>query len=122
MSSLKAFTFSQRRGFTLIEIMIVVGILGIVLAIAGPTWIRQREQARNRACQENLQKIDGAKEQWALENNEPTGTAVGWGDLVAADGSLYLRSQPVCSAGGVYTVGAVSTTPICSLGGEHVLQ
>lgn len=53
------------KGFTLVEIMIVVAIIGIIIAIAVPAFLRARENSRGRACQENLSKIDGAKEQYA---------------------------------------------------------
>lgn len=104
------------RAFTIVEIMIVVAILGIILAIAGPTWIRQRTLSQQRVCQENIMKIEGAKEVWALETFQ-AGTAVpGWGDLVAADGSGYLKQQPACPADGTYTLGAVSDLVTCTIG------
>lgn len=108
---------SQRphRGFSLIEIMIVVSILGIILAIAGPTWWRQRLLSQSRVCQENMTKIDGAKEQWALENNKEGTAEPVWSDLVAGDGSGYLKSTPECPASGSYTIGAVETAARCTI-------
>ncbi len=60
----------MKKGFTLVEIMIVVAIIGIIIAIAVPAFLRARENARGRACQENLSKIDGSKEMWALEEKK----------------------------------------------------
>ena len=57
----------RTKGFTLVEIMIVVAIIGIIIAIAVPAFLRARENARGRACQENLMKLDGSTEQWALD-------------------------------------------------------
>jgi prepilin-type N-terminal cleavage/methylation domain-containing protein len=107
------------KGFTLVEIMIVVAIIGILIAIAVPGFIRARTQSRNRACQENLTKIDGAKEQWALENNAAAGDAVAMADLVEADGSGYLKSDPVCPEGGTYDTTTVGADPTCDVGGDH---
>ena len=107
------------KGFTLVEIMIVVAIIGILIAIAVPGFVRAREQSRNRACQENLTKIDGAKEQWALETNAAAGDAVASTDLVGAD--LYIKRDPVCPASGTYTYGNVGVDPTCSIGGQHAL-
>jgi len=52
---------SSTKGFTLVEIMIVVAIIGILVGIAVPGFIRARTQSQGKACCENLQKIDGAK-------------------------------------------------------------
>ena len=115
------------KGFTLVEIMIVVAIIGILIAIAVPGFVRARTASRARACQENLSKIDGAKEQWALENNAAPGAAVAAADIFATDGTSYVKADPAtfltdgCPGGGAYTVGNVGTAPTCSLGGDHVL-
>jgi type II secretion system protein G len=111
------------KGFTLVEIMIVVAIIGILIAIAVPGFVRARTQSRNRACQENLTKIDGAKEQWALENNKAPTDACAMTNLVTADPTTsYMKKVPVCPEGGTYTVGAVGTDPTCSKGGQHSLS
>ena len=100
------------RAFTLIEIMIVIAIIGIIIAIAASTWMRQREMTRSRSCQENLAKIDGAKEQLALDANLGQNDPATMADLVGP--TLYLKREPVCPAGGTYTVDAIGTDPTCS--------
>ncbi len=95
--------------------MIVVGIIGVILAIAAPTWMQQRLMSRWRVCQENLSKIDGAKEQWAMENNEPASATPDWTDLVQADGSGYLKTQPVCPGGGEYRINAIGVEASCNI-------
>ena len=101
----------RKKGFTLVEIMIVVAIIGIIIAIAIPSFIRARETSRSRACQENLAKIDGAKEQYALDENLGQDGAVAMSDLVGA--TLYLKREPECPADGAYTVNNIGTDPTC---------
>lgn len=111
----------MRKGFTLVEIMIVVAIIGILIAIAVPGFLRARENSRGQACQENLTKIDGAKEQWALENKLSNGTSTGSGTAFLEDENIfgangYVKKEPNCPSGGTYTVNAVGTDPECSIG------
>ena len=74
-----------------------------------------------RACQENLAKIDGAKEQWALETNALATATPGWDDLVTDDpATSFLKSQPECPGGGTYTLGNVATEPTCSIDGHSL--
>src|SRR5438477_12065760 len=61
---------SKSSGFTLVEIMIVVAIIGLLAAIAIPNFVRARTTSQRNACINNLRQIDGAKQQWALENHK----------------------------------------------------
>ena len=102
------------KGFTLVEIMIVVAIIGIIIAIAIPGFMRAREVSRATSCQENLVKIEGAVDQWAVEYDATDGqTLADWNDLVGR--TLYIKKTPKCRGKGIYgdwdTVGA---TPTCS--------
>lgn len=103
----------SRKAFTLTEIMLVVALLSFILAIAIPAFFRARELSRMRACQENLHKLDGAKNQWALENNMPPEATPDWDTLVGR--SRYIRASPVCTAQGTYTINPLHTEPSCSL-------
>ena len=104
-------------GFTLVEIMIVVAIIGLLAAIAVPNFAQARNNARKNACINNLRLIVAAKEQYAIENNANTGDAV-----VDANITPYLKGNviPTCPASGVYTNNVVGTSPTCNVAG-HVL-
>ncbi|MBI1784687.1 prepilin-type N-terminal cleavage/methylation domain-containing protein [Candidatus Sumerlaeota bacterium] len=108
--------FRKIKGFTLVEIMIVVAIIGILIAIAVPGFIRARSMSRMKSCQENLTKIDGAKEQWALENNKSPGATVNQSDIIKSNSQGYLKGFPNEPSGGTYTIGAVGSDPTCSTG------
>jgi len=108
--------FLGKGGFTLVEIMIVVAIIGLLAAIAIPNFMKAREKAQTNSCIANLRQIDGAKTLWALDNSQSTGDPVVMGDIVTD----YIKGTPVCAAGGTYTLNAVGTSPTCSATG-HVL-
>ena len=114
---------SKARAFTLVEIMIVVLIIGILMAIAVPNFIKARENSRRNSCIANLKQIDSAKEQYAMDNKLSTGDATITMALLSG-ASGYLKSSPSCPASGTYSVNAVGTNPTCSLAAApdlHVL-
>src|ERR1700687_3687003 len=67
---------NRTHGFTLVEIMIVVAIIGLLAAIAIPNFVRARTTSQKNACINNLRQIDGAIQQWALENQAAAATTV----------------------------------------------
>ena len=100
----------SNRGFSLVEIMVAVVIIGIILAIALPSYFKSSRTSQKAVCIANLEKIDAAIDQWALENHMPAGTAIA--ESEEAIYSNYVRGgRPKCPAGGEYTVHTVGAKP-----------
>ena len=129
--------FTPKCGFTLVEIMIVVLIIGILLAIAVPNFIQARETSRTKSCVANLYQINSAKLQCSMDNslaaNDTTSTFVidgttpttpgtnGTYQLVSGPGVVaYIRRKPVCPSGGTYTPGNVGLAPQCSIPADNL--
>ena len=98
-----------RRGFTLIEIMIVVLIIAVLLAIAIPNFMKARDTSRAKACVANLRQIDTGKVQWAMDNKKVGTDVPVVGDLIPT----YVKNALTCPSGGDYTISAVDTNPVC---------
>lgn len=103
------FTLRSKRGFTLIEIMIVVLIIAVLLAIAIPNFMKARDTSRTKACVANLRQIDTAKMQWAMDEKKVGTDTPTSGNLIPT----YIKNELECPAGGVYTINAVDSNPAC---------
>ena len=103
----------QKKGFTLVEIMIVVAIIGLLAAIAIPSFINARTKTQTNSCMNNLRLIDGAIQQYALDHTNAVpadmGALVGTG--------AYIKDTPACPGGGTYTLGSLTTKSSCSVHG-----
>lgn len=112
----------RRKGFTLVEIMIVVAIIGLLAAIAIPNFVRARETAQKNACISNLKQIQGAMAVWAIDKNKSGTDTVKMTDLVPT----YIKHTATCPGGGTYDVVAgitVDDEPTCTLSAskDHTL-
>jgi prepilin-type N-terminal cleavage/methylation domain-containing protein len=112
----------KQKGFTLVEIMIVVLIIGILMAIAVPNFIKARQNSQDRTCIANLRQIESAKEQWAMETGGGASATPTQAQLVGDATTGFIKVWPTCPTNGTYTIGNMSTRPTCSVGGGHVLQ
>jgi general secretion pathway protein G len=113
---------TSNQGFTLVEIMIVVAIIGLLASIAIPNWVHARTQSQKNACINNLRQIDAATQTWALDNRVGSSSTVVFSNI-----SGYLKAAIICPAGGTafsdsYTVTTVSAKPTCQKDSvNHVL-
>ena len=135
----------MKKGFTLVEIMIVVAIIGLLAAIAIPSFMKARTTSQKNACINNLRQIESGKDQWGIENGGTNGFAIGgedvdsdpgvWTALVGA-ATGYVKVYPSCPAGASsggakgsiartvadYSANAMGSNPTCSaVGDPHVL-
>ncbi len=105
----------RKAGFTLTEIMIVVAIIGLLAAIAIPSFIKARTNSMDSICSNNLRQIDAAKDQYAMDNDNQAPA-----DLDALV-PTYIKKTPDCPAGGTYSLESLGSHPTCSEGGGHTL-
>ena len=116
----------RKLGFTLVEIMIVVAIIGLLAAIAIPSFIKARTTSQKNACINNLRQVDGAKEQWAMANNRAEGDT-----CTGADIDDYIKggtekclcpTDPSQNFANSYTINDIGVDPVClKVPSDHAL-
>jgi len=106
---------APRRGFTLVEIMIVVAIIGLLVAIAVPNYVRTRANAQRQVCIENLAQIESAKQIWGVEMGRANGDPATAADLIGP--TLYIKEEPLCPTGNdQYDFTVIGANALCPNG------
>jgi prepilin-type N-terminal cleavage/methylation domain-containing protein len=106
-------------GFTLVEIMIVVAIIGLLATMAVPNFMKARQKAQQKACISNLLQLDGAKQTWALESKASPTTVPAIAQIQPYLGRGTAGTAPVCPADPAnsfatsYSMNDLQTPPAC---------
>jgi prepilin-type N-terminal cleavage/methylation domain-containing protein len=119
---------NRKAGFTLVEIMIVVAIIGLLAAIAIPNFVKARTTSQQNACINNLRLIDSSKQQWALEQRKQNTDSPQGTDLQPYLGRGANGELPTCPVDSQnlfstsYTQNIVGSKPTCNIvSSSHVL-
>jgi len=109
---------NNKSGFTLVEIMIVVAIIALLAAIAVPNFLRARKRSQATAILEEMRLIDGAKDQYAIENNLSGSAPVEWPKVklyLKVGTRLYNQPTELDALGNPITLGTIDTPPTISI-------
>lgn len=109
------------RGFTLTELMITVGILAILTAVAIPAYNGYISTSRQAEGWNNLRTLQVAEEEYFLENNAYFSGATA-AALNTASGGLWSRAEAAADANFEYSVTVVGTTYTATATGQNNLD
>ncbi len=113
------YKMSRQTGFTLVEIMIVVAIIGLLMTIAIPNFMHARTTAQRTACINNLKQIDGAKQEWAMEAKAAPTAVPTIANIQPYLGRGLAGTAPTCPADSSstfatsYSINDLSSAPTC---------
>ncbi|MDI6844361.1 MAG: type II secretion system protein [Anaerosomatales bacterium] len=110
--------FRKDEGFTLVELMVVVLIIGILVAIAIPVFNAATKTARQRTCFSNERTVEGAVEQYLAADPNYTVAGDDWAALMAKLVPGYIKAEPTCPENGTYTFDDTAKTVTCDVHGH----
>ncbi|MDP3789156.1 MAG: prepilin-type N-terminal cleavage/methylation domain-containing protein [Candidatus Omnitrophota bacterium] len=117
------YRIKKAAGYTLVELMIAVIIIGVLASIALPNYYKTRMGTRKGICMNNLRQIEAATDRWVFENDIDEGYEVTTAE--ETDIYNYLKNgKPACPARGTYTITAIGSFPqvTCSIEGHTLAQ
>ncbi len=109
---------NREPAFTLIEVMFAIMIVGMLTALAAPSFLNARQKSRKNICIENLRQMDSAVQQWAFENSVAPQNSYAFTNTAILK---FLKGSqlPLCPAGGVYEAGmTIGASPSCTVSGH----
>jgi prepilin-type N-terminal cleavage/methylation domain-containing protein len=110
----------KQQAFTLIEVLIVALIIGLLVTLAVPNFVRARENARAKTCAQNLRVLEVAKDQYMMDYNLPRTVIINEPNIIGPNN--YVKQLPTCPSSGTYTIGRGDQEALCSFGGLHNLR
>lgn len=105
----------SRSAFTLIEVLVVLAIIGLIGALGVPNIIRARNTAQTKACLENLNRLEGVKQQWGAEQKKSQTDIPAESDIAP-----YLKKTAICPSGGNYSLNALGIKATCTIAGHSL--
>jgi len=102
---------TNRKGFTLVEIMIVVCLFGVLLMMAIPYFLTYRDAAQETLVTNHLQMIDSAKDLWAINSGLSNGAEPSKIEIAVFIKGGKLPAPPDADKGGVYVINPVGIIP-----------
>ena len=106
--------FRKEEGFTLVELMVVVLIIGILVAIAIPVFNAARDNAQLKSCMANERTVEGAFQTWLADGPaaaDITAAKANWAGLIGALVPGNIAKEPECPAEGTYSVTFAGDVP-----------